>query len=63
MFIFPQTHYFPDLVMWCQARYNPLQRTIVAQNGDILVSITLETIHQMMLIPQNDTLAIFLQLF
>ena len=47
MFILPQTHYFPDLVLWCQAIYNPLKRTILAQNEDIPISITPETINEM----------------
>ena len=60
MFTFPQTHEFPDLVTWFQTRYDPLKRTIVAENGDILISITLETINQMLL-PQSDSLNHFSQ--
>ena len=45
--------------MWCQARYNPLLRIVVAQNGDILISITPKTINKMFLIPKSYSLSFF----
>lgn len=57
--MFPQTYSFPDVVMWCRAKYNPLQRVVVAQNGDILISIPPNIINKMILIPENDSLRFF----
>lgn len=59
-FIFPQTHHFPEFFSWCQFRYIPSQRAVVAQNGDILFSITPKSINQMLKIPNNDSLSPFL---
>jgi len=55
--MFPHTYSFLDMVIWCQSKYNPLQRTIVDENGDILITISAETTNQMLLIPDNDSLS------
>lgn len=52
-------HLFLDLIIWCQSKYNPLQRTIVAQNGDILITFSTKTINKMLLIPDSDSLSYF----
>jgi len=57
--MFPQSHPFPNLVMWCQAKYNPPYRIVVAHDGDILISITPETIKKILMIPENDSLSHF----
>lgn len=59
IFMFPQVHHFLDFIIWCQAKYNPVQRTIVAHNGDILVTISPKTVNQMLLILENDFLSQF----
>jgi len=28
LFSLPKTHHFPDLITWCKARYDPVQRTV-----------------------------------
>lgn len=47
-FIFLQTYYFPEFVTWCQFRYIPSQRTVVAQNGEIFFSINGHLISEML---------------
>lgn len=59
LYMFSQIYYFPNLVMWFQAKYNPLQRIIVTQNGDIMISIIPKIINKMPLIFENDSLSFF----
>ena len=61
LYTFPQTLEFHDLVTWCQASYDPLKKKLVAQNKEILISITSETINQMFSIPPSDSLGHFSQ--
>lgn len=60
IFMLPHVHHFPNFIIWCLNKYNAAQRTIMALNGDILVSISPETINQMLLILENHSLIIFL---
>lgn len=32
-FCFPQTHHFHEFITWCESRYLPSQRAIVARNN------------------------------
>ena len=41
-FCFPKTHEFPNLITYCQAKYDPVKREVMAQNGDILITIFLK---------------------
>lgn len=53
---FPKTHEFPNLISWCQAKYDLVKRVVMAQNGDILITISAQTITEMLLVPQIDSL-------
>jgi hypothetical protein len=55
LYMFPQTYPFPEFVLKCQANYLPSQRAIASPTGEILFTITPETIDQMLQIPQNDS--------
>ena len=55
LYMFPQTYPFPKFVLKCQASYLPSQRAITFHNGEILFTITPETINQMLQIPQNNS--------
>ncbi|MCY6488474.1 hypothetical protein, partial [Actinobacillus pleuropneumoniae] len=48
---FPKTHEFPGLISWCQAKYDLVKGVVMAQNGDILITISAQTINEMLLIP------------
>lgn len=58
-FSFLKTQHLPDLITWCQARYDPVQRTIMTQNGNILITITAPNINQMLPIPSSNSLSHF----
>lgn len=47
-FTFPQTHHFPELVSWCQLSYLPSQKAIMSRNGEIMFTIIVEAISQML---------------
>jgi hypothetical protein len=55
LYMFPQTYPFPEFVLRCQANYLPGQRAIASPTGEILFTITPETIDQMLQIPKNDS--------
>jgi hypothetical protein len=54
LYMFPQTHHFPEFVLRCQASYFPSQRAIASSIGETLFTITSEAIDQMLQIPRND---------
>ncbi len=45
LYYFPKTHHFPDLITWCQAKYDPVQRTVMTQDGKILITINAQSIN------------------
>jgi hypothetical protein len=51
LYMFPQTYPFPEFVLKCQANYMPRQRSISSPIGEIMFTITPETIDQMLMIP------------
>jgi hypothetical protein len=55
LYMFPQTHHFPEFSLRCQARYFPGQRAIASSSGEILFTVTSEAIDQMLQIPRNDS--------
>ena len=50
-YIFPPTHSSPDFIRKCHASYFPSQRTIINSNGQVIFTITPQTIEKMMLAP------------
>ena len=55
LYMFSQTHNFPEFALRCQARYFPSQRAIVSSSGETLFIITSQSINQMLQIPWNDS--------
>jgi hypothetical protein len=55
LYMFPQTYLFPKFILKYQASYLPSQRAIASRNGEIMFTITPETINQMLQIPQNKS--------
>lgn len=43
-FIFSQTHFFHELSTWCHLRYLPSKKAVIAQNNEIIFSISSESI-------------------
>jgi len=39
-FIFPQTHPFPEFLVWYADRYLPSEKNIIAQNSETLFFVT-----------------------
>jgi hypothetical protein len=53
--MFPQTYPFPEFILKCQANYLPNKRAIASLTGEIIFTVTPETIDQMLQIPQSDS--------
>ena len=53
--MFPHTFPFPEFVLRCQANNLPGHRAIASPIGEILFTITYETIDQMLQVPKNDS--------
>lgn len=51
-----QSSSFLDLITWCRARYDHVQRTVMTQDGKILITVTAHSINQMLMIPSSDSL-------
>lgn len=43
-FTFPHNHIFLDFITWCHPRYLPIQKAVIVQNNEILLSNTPEAI-------------------
>lgn len=58
-YIFPHTHSAPEFIRKCQACYIPSQRAIISPTGEIIFTITAQSIDQMMQAPsvENGTLS------
>lgn len=56
LYSLPKTHHFPDLITWCQARYDIVQITVMTQDGKNLITITAQSINQMLMIPSSNFL-------
>lgn len=44
LYYFPKTHHFHDLITWCQARYDPMQRIVMTKDRKALITITTQSI-------------------
>ena len=47
LFVFPQSYYFPKLLLKCHASYLSSKRAIISPHCEILFTITSESINQM----------------
>jgi hypothetical protein len=59
LYLFPQTHHFPEFTLKCQAHYILDQRAIVSSSRDVLFFITPKDIDQMMQIPRANSVSPF----
>jgi hypothetical protein len=59
LYLFPQIDPFLEFSLKCQAHYIPKKRVVVSSSGEILFLITLESIDQMMQIPQVNSASPF----
>jgi hypothetical protein len=44
MYVFPQTHHFPEFTLKCQAHYSPSQKAIFSSSRETLITITSKSI-------------------
>ena len=58
-YIFPLTFQAPEFSRRCQACYVPTQRAIIAPTCDILFTITIQSISEVMLAPNVENVAPF----
>lgn len=58
-YIFPQTFHAPEFTKRCQTCYFPNQRAIIAPTGEILFTITAQSIDQMMQAPSVENITPF----
>lgn len=54
-YMFPRTHYFPEIVIWCQTSYIPEKRAIISRNAETLFTITADSISQMLQAPVPES--------
>jgi hypothetical protein len=59
LYLFPQTHNFPEFALHCQAHYVPDQKAIISSSGDVLFFITPEDIDQMLQITRAESMSPF----
>jgi hypothetical protein len=59
LYMFPQTHHFPEFSLKCQANYFPDHRDIASSFGETLFTVTSKAIDQMLQIPRNDSTILF----
>jgi hypothetical protein len=53
--MFPRTYPFLDFILKCQANYLSGKRAIASPTGEILFTVTHDTIEQMIHIPQSES--------